>query len=198
MSAVTKRQASDSAPSISKGEREDLLRLIKQREKAQKSAAAMRSAELLADFEQQMSAIYKFDKDPVWAKAVAGAEAEVAKAQTAIAKRCKQLGIPDDFAPGLTVQWHGRGENAVQQRRAELRIAAKRRVEAIEQAACVEIEMASVKAQTQLLTHGLTSATAHAFLEQMPSIETLMPKLEAKMVEALMDQTKRKRRDDYA
>ena len=35
---------------------EDLQRLIRQREKVQKSAAKLRSAELLADFENQMAA----------------------------------------------------------------------------------------------------------------------------------------------
>jgi hypothetical protein len=39
---------------ISKAEREDLQRLIRQREKVMKSAAKQRSAELLADFENQM------------------------------------------------------------------------------------------------------------------------------------------------
>ena len=39
---------------MNKSEREDLLRLIRQREKVLKSAARQRSAELLADFENQM------------------------------------------------------------------------------------------------------------------------------------------------
>ena len=36
---------------MNKSEREDLQRLIRQREKVQKSAAKLRSTELLADFE---------------------------------------------------------------------------------------------------------------------------------------------------
>ena len=45
-----------SAAVMSKGEREDLQRLIRQREKVLTSAAKQRSAELLADFENQMGA----------------------------------------------------------------------------------------------------------------------------------------------
>jgi hypothetical protein len=39
---------------ITKHERDDLQRLIRQREKVLKSAAKLRSAEVLADFENQM------------------------------------------------------------------------------------------------------------------------------------------------
>jgi hypothetical protein len=46
---------------MSKGEREDLQRLVRQREKVLRSAAKQRSAELLADFEDQMGAQYAFD-----------------------------------------------------------------------------------------------------------------------------------------
>ena len=53
------------AATMTKGEREDLQRLIRQREKVLKSAAKQRSAELLADFENQMGQEYKFDDDKV-------------------------------------------------------------------------------------------------------------------------------------
>jgi hypothetical protein len=53
----------DSAMSMSKGEREDLQRLVRQREKVMKSAAQQRSAELLADFENQMGQEFSFDQD---------------------------------------------------------------------------------------------------------------------------------------
>jgi hypothetical protein len=39
---------------MTKWEREDLQRLVRQREKVFKSAAKQRSAELIADFENQM------------------------------------------------------------------------------------------------------------------------------------------------
>ena len=62
---------------MTRHEREDLQRLIRQREKVQKSAAKERSAQLLADFENQMGAEYAFDDDAVWAEATKAAAREV-------------------------------------------------------------------------------------------------------------------------
>jgi hypothetical protein len=53
------------ATPITKGERDDLQRLIRQREEVLKSAAKQRSAELLADFENQMGVEFSFDDDVV-------------------------------------------------------------------------------------------------------------------------------------
>jgi hypothetical protein len=72
---------------ISKSEREDLQRLIRQREKVLKSAAQQRSAELLADFENQMGQEYAFDQDEIWKKAVKTVQPLVEKAQAQIASR---------------------------------------------------------------------------------------------------------------
>ena len=70
---------------MTKGERDDLQRLVRQREKVLKSNAKLRSKELLADFENEMAAEYAFDDDSVWAQAAKAAEAEVAKAQKRVA-----------------------------------------------------------------------------------------------------------------
>jgi hypothetical protein len=48
-----------------KSEREDLQRLVRQPEKALKSAAKQRSREVLADFENQMGQEYSFGDDDV-------------------------------------------------------------------------------------------------------------------------------------
>src|SRR4051812_27363109 len=92
-------------PRMTKGEREDLQRLVRQREKVLKSAAADRSAQLLADFENQMGAQYAFDDDAVWAEAKKTAQREVDKAQKLVAARCQELGIPAQFAPSLHLNW---------------------------------------------------------------------------------------------
>ncbi len=65
---------------MTKSEREDLQRLIHQREKAMKSAAKLRSTELLADFENQLASEFRFDDDAVWAEAAKTAQAEIATA----------------------------------------------------------------------------------------------------------------------
>jgi len=47
----------------------------------------------------------------------------------------------------------------------------------LEQQAIVRIEQASIEAQTQIAITGLTSEAAHAFVEQLAGIESLMPAL---------------------
>jgi hypothetical protein len=92
-----------------RAEREDLQRLVRQREKVLRSAAKQRSAELLADFENQMGSEYSFDQDEVWRQAAEAAEREVSKAKRQVAARCRELGIPDRFAPSLELNWRHRG-----------------------------------------------------------------------------------------
>jgi hypothetical protein len=163
---------------MTRHEREDLQRLIRQREKVQKSAAKERSAQLLADFENQMGAEYAFDDDAVWAEATKAAAREVKKAQKLVEARCRELGIPKGFSPKLSLNWVNRGyDNLVEKRKRELRTMAVSQIEAIERRAILEIEKASVEAQTQLAVAGLSSEAARQFVERLPSVESLMPAL---------------------
>jgi hypothetical protein len=163
---------------MTRAEREDLQRLVRQREKVLKSAAKQRSADLLADFENQMGSEYAFDQDETWAKASQAAERDVKKAQALIAARCRELGIPDRFAPNLELHWRHRGyDNLIPKRQAELRRMAQSQIAAIEQKAFVEIETSCLDAQTKLALAGCTSEMARMFVESLPAIETLMPRL---------------------
>jgi hypothetical protein len=163
---------------MTRGERDDLRKLVHQREKVLKSAVKQRAAELVADFENQLGTQFSFDQDEVWEKAAGIAKAAVVKANAQIAARCRELGIPERFAPGLEVAWRHRGyDNGVKERRAELRRMAQTQVEALEAKAVVEIEMACLEAQTALAVASLTSDAARQFIERLPAIEVLMPKL---------------------
>ena len=162
---------------MTKHEREDLQRLVRQREKVLKSAAKQRSAELIADFENQMGQEFSFDQDEVWERATKIAQAALAKANEQIAARCHEIGIPKRFAPGLDLSWYGRHENATKQRRDELRKMAETRVEAIERKAITEIELSCLAAQEQITLAGLTTEAARQFVEALPKIEALMPRL---------------------
>jgi hypothetical protein len=175
------------AKPMSKGEREDLQRLIRRREQVLKSAAGQRSAELLADFEQQLASMYSYDQDEVWSQAYRAAREAAQEAVGTIAARCEELGIPPQFAPSLELYWAGRGQNAVQSRRNELIRVAKSRIAAIEKKACVMIEIQSVELQSQVIANGLTSDAARAFLDNMPAVETLMPPLEVAKVEGMLE-----------
>jgi hypothetical protein len=163
---------------LKKGEVENLQRLIRQREKVLKSAAKQRSAELLADFENNMGSEYAFDDDAVWAKAMEMAEREVAKAQKVVAVRCRELGIPDRFAPSIRLAWCHRGhDNMVEKRRRELRLMAQTAIEAIEGKAMVQIELSCLDAQTRIAAASLTSDVAKGIIDSLPSVESLMPAL---------------------
>jgi len=116
----------------------------------------------------------------------AARQQRVAVAQQAITERCSELGIPARFAPNVEFSWRGRGENAIKDRRTELRAVAKSRIEAIEKSACTKIEMLCLDAQSQILAHGLTSAAAIAFFDALPKVEVLMPPLEMASVEQML------------
>jgi hypothetical protein len=163
---------------MTKSEREDLQRLVRQREKVLKSAAKQRSTEALADFENQMGQEYSFDDDHVWAEAAKIANATVSKAQEQIKVRCREIGIPDRFAPSISLGWHHRGYgNSLKERRDELRKMAQTAVEAQEQKAKTQIELSCLNAQEKLALAGLTSDAARGFIEALPSIADLMPRL---------------------
>jgi hypothetical protein len=164
-------------PTMTRQERRDLLRLTQQRERLARAQAGHRSSELLADFEEQLSSVYAFDQDATWREAYAAAEAAVGEARRAVAARCEELGIPAMFAPSIDVYWSPRGQNTARERRAELRAAGKARIAEMERAARVAIEGASLRVQERLLTDGLTSDAARAFLAAMPTAEALMPPL---------------------
>ena len=80
-------------------EREDLQRLVRQREKCSRARAKQRSAELIADFENQMGQQYSFDQDEIWAAGHEGCSRRVAEAQRKVHERCRELKIPYRFAP---------------------------------------------------------------------------------------------------
>jgi len=142
------------------------------------SAAKQHSTELLADFENQMGQEYAFDQDEVWAQAAGVAKQLVDKCQAQVAARCRELGIPDRFAPSLQLRWNHRGyANLIDKCRSELRTMAKTRIAAIEQKAITEIGLSCLKAQEALAVAGLSSNTARAFIEALPTIESLMPPL---------------------
>jgi hypothetical protein len=164
--------------SMPKGEREDLQRLIRQREKVLTSRAKQRSSELIADFENQMGSTYFADDDEVWERVTEAARQVVDRAKEQIALRCRELGIPDQFAPTLSLDWKHRGYgNQLKDRRAELRLMAETRIEAMERKAITEIQVSCLAAQEQIALAGLTSEAAKQFISRLPGIETLMPSL---------------------
>lgn len=164
---------------LTKAERDQLLQIVKKREKVMRASAVERSGVLLAEFDRQSAKIYSFDDDSIWKQATERAKEVVARANEEIAARSAELGIPKEFAPFISMGWIGRNESAIAQRRAELRRAARSKIEAIQLEALTAIERASLAAQEEIVLKGLQNEAAKAFLENMPSLESLMPGISA-------------------
>lgn len=177
---------SDSNGKMTKAVRESLLQVVRLRARVAKSDATAYSAKLRADFEQQLDTKYSFDQDAIWQEMASLMQATADEASAKVEARCRELGIPKWASPDLGWYWRSRGENATKERRTELRRLAHTQIEAIEKDAKAKIDRSSSDVQTQLYASGLTTESAQIFLEQMPSIESLMPLLELTKVEALL------------
>lgn len=175
---------------ITKAERTELLKVIRARERVAKADADHRAAELRADVEDKLAATYTFDDD-AWADVTAAAERAIAEADAQIAERCRKLGVPERFRPQLRVHWYGRGENAMKDRRAELRKVAQTRIEAATKQAKHQVASWSVEAQTRLVEEGLESSRARQFLAELPTAEALMPPLEVTELEEQLGDRRR-------
>ena len=173
---------------ITSAERNDLRSLIRQRARLMKAHVAQRGLELMAEFETQLHTYFSYNHDEIWAAAYAEAEKIAQESNVRVAQRCKELGIPKKFAPSLSFGWRGQGENASKKQHADLRREAKAYVASMEAAAKTEIERFSVDSQTELISEGLSSEAAKTFLEQLPSAEALMPVLDLKQVQGLLEQ----------
>jgi hypothetical protein len=180
---------------MTKGEREDLIRLVKQRERVAKTAAEQRSAAMLAEFEQQISALHSFNDNEVWMAATEAAISEAKKANEAIMAEATRLGIPKEFQPKLNFSWACRGQNEYGARRDELRRVAKAEIEALEKVARVQIESTSVAAQTEIIANGLNSEAALEFLNRLPAIESMMPALDVTSIQQKLAERARSRGD---
>jgi hypothetical protein len=168
--------------------------ILKDRAKVLRAHVEERAASLLADFEHSMATEYAWDEDEIWKKAATEAARVVAEAQEKIAERCKQLGIPARFAPGLDLSWSGRGENAIKYRRDELRRVAEQKIEAMKKAAMFRIEKLSLDLQTQVVAMGIVSDESKLFLSSLAPIEEAMAALKFEDVEKQLELDKQGQR----
>ena len=173
-------------------ERETLLRVVRMNAKIAKEGIAQREAQLLAKADEDLAAAYRFDDD-AWAEITRAAEAAVYKADQRIAQACRDLGIQERFRPQLTISWSGRGENAVAERRAELRKVARTKIKAAGQEAKLAIDRQAAKVMTDLIAGGLKSARAKALLESIPAADKLMPPVAVAELETASDPTSDRR-----
>ncbi|HEY1298125.1 MAG TPA: hypothetical protein VGJ60_34020 [Chloroflexota bacterium] len=160
-------------------ERSELGALLRRRAKVARAAVAHVKAERLADFEAQLASEFAAE-DERFRDLVRYASEAAQRADGELQLRCQEMGIPERFRPSLRVSWSSRGENALAERRAELRRVAQTRADADAKAAIEHIEASAVRAEEDLLREGLSTGAAHAVLERLPTPEALMPPLEVR------------------
>jgi hypothetical protein len=168
---------------MTKGEREELLKMLKSRARVAKGDIDYRKAEIMADFEAQMARVYD-PQDEAFRQVTEEARATVERADQEIAARCRELGIPDTLRPSAHFLWSNRGENATSQRRAELRRVAQTRLDAEVQKAKHHVDKVFQGGYEQLAVGALDSAEARRFLESMPTAESMIVPLDLVALES--------------
>jgi hypothetical protein len=106
--------------SMVKSERDSLAKLVRDRARVAKNEIESHAGRVLATIEAQLAATYP-ENHAAWADVTEHAERVIAKADAQIAQRCREIGIPERFRPSIECRWYKRGENAMADRRAELR-----------------------------------------------------------------------------
>ena len=159
---------------MTKGERADIFKVVRAQERLAKTEVKEQAAALKAEFEQQLDTSYSFNSDEIWEQADKIVEEAVAIAQTMVAERSAEIGIPTQFAPSIHKYWSPGGRQLVEKDHVKMRRVAHVRIDAMASEAHTRIERWSVDAQTNLVASGLTTDAARAFLENMPSTQDIM------------------------
>lgn len=161
---------------MTKGERDQLLTVVRQRAKIAKEDVSARQAQLIANGEAALARKFS-EQDAAWADLTADARKYMAEIKARLNDRAAELGIPTEFRPGYDLMWFSRGENATANRRAELRAVLKTQAEATAKAAKLEIDRWASDLQVAVIAGGLTG-DARDLLGQLPTAEALMPPLD--------------------
>lgn len=161
---------------MTRAERLELTKIVRQRARLAKDDVSARQAQILADAEAALAKRFSED-DAAWKELTAEARQYMAEVQAKIEAKCAELGVPATFRPYAFMSWLSRGENADPKRRAELRKVVQSQAEASARCARLEIDRQSVGFQEQLMAGALESTAAQEFLASLPTPEALMPAL---------------------
>jgi hypothetical protein len=164
---------SESASKMTGAERETIRKSLMFCKKVVEDDCEAQGARMLADGEAKLAAAYKFE-DEAWAHITATASKVIQEADAAIAKICRERGIPEDFRPKITLGWYERGLNASKAHRAEVRRVLETEIAARVKQAKTRNSRETEALLRQLISGSLTSDAAKAFLENMPTVEQLI------------------------
>jgi hypothetical protein len=174
---------SSSLEPMTKGERDELSKLVRLNFRVARGGIDQRKTELIADFEASLAKKWSL-YDELWKDSVKVAKAAVKQTNKVIAERYAETGAPPEFAPELSMGWFSRGENESASRRGELRKVAVTRIEAKAIAAKQTLNEKEAAVLTKLARTALHSEEARAFLDEVPSLEALMPTISVEAIEA--------------
>src|SRR4051812_3411258 len=144
---------------MTKGDREELGRILRKRTTVAKAKVEERGRAIVAEFERQLATIFE-DEDSAWRDLTATANAGVKKLDAMLAQRCDAMGIPREFRPPLTLSWYGRGSTASRKRGEELGRVCQPQVEAQKRPAFARLEEAELAGRILLARDGLASEEA--------------------------------------
>jgi hypothetical protein len=97
---------------MTRRDRDDLQKVVRLRTKLAKDGIAGREAELLAMVEDELGMSFRFDQDVI-ADITRQAEEAITAADAALAQRCRELSVREEFRPKLTISWYRRGRTPV-------------------------------------------------------------------------------------
>src|SRR3954470_8131431 len=112
---------------MTQAEIKSLMEQARREERAAKTMLKQRSAALRARTEEQLAAAYRADHAR-WQAISQVADQRVKQWDDQIAAICRNMGVPEEFRPRLTLSWYSRGEYASSTRRAELRKVGEARI----------------------------------------------------------------------
>jgi hypothetical protein len=162
---------------MTRTEQHDLMQVARMRAKVVRAGIATAAAKALADVEAQLAAVYS-KYDAAWADLVREAERKVEEVDQAVLKRFEATGVPKQFHPRIDMEWYGRGENAIKERRAELRRVAEAQIAARVEHANHEVLRRETEILTEIVGQGLTSEAAQQLFVKLPKAEDLIPRLQ--------------------
>jgi hypothetical protein len=176
---------------MTKSEMDNISRALKAKVNAAKAAILAYAPKLKADFESQLITKYPPNGDAVWADAL-NTVLKVYEIQRArVEARCEELRISERFRPQLTRPgWMSHWKQSppdFEDLRTEMRRLHSIQVDDVIKSRLVQLEVDYANIQVELAMYGCVTTEARQFLAQLPTIESLIPKITVSEVEGLIE-----------
>jgi hypothetical protein len=159
---------------MTKTERDELLRTAKGRTKVAAKQIEQRKQELKAHVETQLATIYKRD-DVRWRTITEELEHMAEEADRRVEEICRAEGIPEDLRPTISFYWAGRGQNALKARRDEMRKAYFAQIDSNAAKLLTAIETRLWDFQFRLAAKAIESDEARALLAEIQDMTSSLP-----------------------